>query len=82
MGKIDVKALALALGITWGAAVMLMDLAFIMTGWGGAFVDAMGEFYLGYQPTVIGSVIGFVWGFIDLGIGGAVIALIYNKFAK
>ncbi len=82
MAKLDVKAMGLSLGITWGICVLSMGLADMTSGWGGTFVRALGTFYIGYKPTIIGSIIGGIWGFIDMGIGGIVIAWLYNKFAK
>jgi hypothetical protein len=82
MAKLDVKALGLSLGITWGLSVILMGLICMMSGWGSSFVDAMGKFYVGYKPTLLGSLTGGILGFLDMGIGGVIIAWLYNKFAK
>ena len=38
--------------------------------------------YIGYKPTVLGSVLGGIWGFFDAGIGGVVVAWLYNMLAK
>ncbi len=82
MAKLDVKALGLSFGIMWGVSVVIMDILYMISGWGGSFVIAMGKFYIGYQPTIVGCAIGGIWGFIDMGIAGIVIAWLYNKFAK
>lgn len=82
MAKLNVKALGLSLGIMWGAAVALMGIICMLSGWGCSFVNAMGKFYYGYQPTLLGCILGGIWGFFDMGIGGVVIAWLYNKFAK
>jgi len=42
----------------------------------------MASVYLGYTPTVLGSIIGGIWGFVDAGIGGLLLAWLYNKFLK
>jgi len=81
MAKLNMKALGLSLGIVWGASVMLMGLVYMVSGWGGSFVDAMSKFYPGYRPTLSGCLLGGVFGFIDLGIGGIIIAWLYNRFA-
>jgi len=76
------KALGLTLGIVWGAAAFLIGImAMVSDGYGGAIVDLFGSIYPGYAATVTGSLIGGVWGFIDAGIGGYVVAWLYNKFA-
>ena len=70
MAKLDVKALGLALGIIWGACVLIMGLLATACGYGAGFVEGMGSLYIGYKATVLGSLIGGVIGFIDAGIGG------------
>ena len=82
MSKLDVKALGLALGILWGACTFILGLLAIFFGWGNGLVDAMSSFYIGYKATFLGSLIGAAWGFVDAGIGGVLIAWLYNKFAK
>lgn len=82
MAKLDVKALGLSLGITWGVSVAFMGIMCMFLGWGCSFVSAIGQFYYGYKPTLLGCVIGGIWGFLDMGIGGVIIAWLYNKFAK
>jgi len=79
--KLDVKAAGLALGTVWGAGVLIAGLL-AMTGFGAEFVAAIGQYYIGYAATLIGSIIGGVWGFIDAFIGGVVIAWLYNKFSQ
>jgi len=82
MAKLDVKALGLSLGIMWGAAVVLMGFMCMFFGWGCSFVSAIGQFYYGYKPTLLGCILGGIWGFFDMGIGGVIIAWLYNKFTK
>lgn len=79
-GDLDAAAIALAGGVTWAFAVLLAGLgSMAIPGWATA-VNWMGQFYIGYAPTVIGSVIGAVWGFLDLFIGLYVFARLYNYF--
>jgi len=82
MAKLDVKAFGLACGIMWGAAMLLLGLINTFSAWGGSIERAMATLYIGYKPTVSGSIIGGIWGFADAGIGGLVLAWLYNKFAK
>jgi len=81
MKKLDVKALALALGITWALGVLLAGWV-APTGWCDGFVRVMASVYLGYEPGFTGGLIGGIWAFFDGAIGGMVIALVYNLFAK
>ena len=82
MAKLNVKAFGLACGITWGAGMFLIGIIDIFTVWADAWGALMATVYIGYSPTVIGSIIGGIWGFFDAGIGGAILAWLYNKFAK
>ncbi|MEE9125296.1 MAG: bacteriophage holin [candidate division NC10 bacterium] len=83
MGKImqplSMKGLGVALGLTWGAGVLFLGLAGAI-GWGRPVVDVLGSFYLGFGPSLFGSLIGGLWGFVDGAVGGVVIAWLYNRF--
>jgi len=81
MNKLNVKALAIAGGVTWGLGLLLLGVTGIF-GWGAEAVSLLGSFYIGYSPSPAGAAIGAVWGLADGAIGGAVIALIYNWAAK
>ncbi len=82
MAKLNAKALALTLGIIWGASVIIMGLAAKLTGWGTFFVSAIGTKYIGYNASCLGSIVGGIWGFVDGGICGLLIAWLYNKLVK
>jgi len=80
--QLNVKAFALTGGILWGLGV------FIMTWWVMMFTGNTGDptiigkmYYIGYSISPIGSVIGAVYGFFDVGIFCAIFALLYNKIA-
>jgi hypothetical protein len=77
MGKLNVKALAIALGVAWAFMMLSVGWASIF-GWGAKFVEMMASVYIGFSPTFWGGLIGAVWGFVDGAIGGVIIALIYN----
>lgn len=76
--KISVKATAFAFGLTWALGVLLLGLMSIF-GWGQKAVEVLGSIYLGYQPTVFGSLIGAIWAFVDGFLGGLVFAWLYHK---
>jgi hypothetical protein len=82
MVKLDVKAFGLSVGIVWGLAMLTLGLINTGDHWGSGIVEAMSTLYIGYKPTVLGSIIGGIWGFLDAGIGGVVVAWLYNKIAK
>lgn len=82
MTKLDVKAFGIAVGVVWGVSVFILGIAAMLSGWGGEFVQFLAKMYYGYQPTILGSLIGAIYGFIDAGIGGIILAWLYNKLAK
>ncbi len=79
--KLNVKAFGVACGLIWGAA------AFIFGLWGSYYAPAgevvawMGQFYIGFSNGFLGALVGFVWGFLDAGIGGLILAWLYNLLA-
>lgn len=80
--KLNIKAFALACGIVWGLCMFSIGIIDMFTTWGDTLGNIMSTLYIGYKPTVIGSIIGGIWGFADAGIGGACVAWLYNKLAK
>lgn len=79
--KLNVKAMALTVGILWGAGVFLMTWWLIARGEMVGEKTVLGLFYLGYEVSAKGSFIGLLWAVPDGMIGGALIALLYNKLA-
>ena len=79
--KLSPLAFGLALGVTWGASVLLMGLLAYYFMFGTAFVTAVGTLYVGYDSSIAGSIIGAIIGFVDAFIGGAVLAGLYNLFS-
>jgi len=81
MQKLSVKASALAGGILWGSALLLvglLNLAF--PNYGKAFLDAIGSVYL-WHPSVVSLGSVFILGslaFFDGAIAGLFFALLYN----
>jgi hypothetical protein len=78
---INVKAMALSLGVLWGGSVLLTGIL-AMRGFGAGFVNALGTVYPGYSATFPGSIIGGVYGFVEGCIGGALLAWLYNHFSQ
>ena len=82
--KLNIRALALAAGILWGGAVLLVSLGnMIWPPYGGAFLQAVASVYPGYDPAGggIAIVIGTIFGFVDGAIAGLVIGWLYNKLS-
>ena len=82
---LNVTALALTIGLAWGAAMLVVAAAnLIWPGYGRAFLDVVASVYPGYHPASgIGSVItGALYGLVDGAVGGAVLGWLYNQFAQ
>ncbi len=80
--KINIKALALSIGIIWGLGIFLLTVWFLIMGYGGNLLAKLGGVYLGYSVSWFGAFIGLIYGFIDGLICGALLGFLYNKFAK
>lgn len=78
---------AMATGVALGALVGLS--LFVATNWlvlkGGEQVGPhlalLGQFFIGYKVTFLGSVIGLGYGFVSGFVVGFTIAVLHNRFA-
>jgi hypothetical protein len=76
--KLDIKAFALTCGIIWGLVLPLLTWRVMARGGPSAPLVWQTHFYRGYSLTLIGSLIGAVWAFLDGLIGGALFAWLYD----
>ncbi len=80
--RLEVKGMAVALGLVWGVFGMFATglLNMVWGGYGGAFLAAMSTLYPGYHPdgTVVQLLLGTVYGLADGAVLGALIAWLYN----
>lgn len=83
--QLSIRALAAAGAILWGGMFLLLGLAnLIAPSYGGAFLELGASIYPGYGgPTGFGSVIIVtLYALLDGAIAGAVLAWLYNMFAR
>ncbi|MGM0439598.1 MAG: bacteriophage holin [Chlamydiota bacterium] len=84
--KLHPVKLGLAGGVLWGLAVFVVTLISVVTssmetaGYGKMFLDVLASIYPGFTISVGGSIIGLIYGFIDVFIGLALFAWLYNAF--
>ena len=78
--KINIKALALSIGIVWGLAVFLFTVVVLIRDFG--FLSGFDGVFLGYSVSWIGAFVGLIYGFVVGYLGGALIGFFYNKFEK
>lgn len=81
MKKLNPMAAGLAFGVLWAGGVLVIGLIATYNGYGAEMINALGTIYLGLQTTLVGVLIGTVWGFVDAFIGGYLLVWLYNKFA-
>ena len=80
--KCDPIALGIGIGILLAAYAFLLGLIAWWWDWGTVIVLTLSSLYIGYAPTLLGSIIGALWAFVDGFIAGVVIAWVYNKVRK
>jgi len=82
--KLDVKGMAITLGLVWGVAVLVVGIAnLIWPNYGQGFLELVASIYPGYTAgaSVGQLIVGTLYGLVDGAVGGAVIAWLYNLFA-
>ena len=79
---ISIRSLGLTTGIFGACAMFFLAWWLILTGNAEGPVTLLERVYIGYSFTPKGSIIGAVWGFVDWGIAGAIIASLYNYINK
>jgi len=52
------------------------------TGYAGDFLSIMSGIYPGFTIDISGSIVGFIYGFLDAGIGCWLFATLYNRLSK
>jgi hypothetical protein len=80
--RIEAMNLGLAGGIIWGLSIFLMTLVSDATGYAREPLLLLGNIYLGYNISLLGSIIGLVYGFFDVFIALWLLAYIYNLLQK
>jgi hypothetical protein len=81
--KLRPFAFALAAGLLWGGALLLVSLAHALwPPYGGAFLSVVASIYPGYTSDGGGSVVVVtLYGLVDGGIAGLILAWLYNLIA-
>lgn len=80
--EIRKRALGIAFGTVWGLAMLLGTWWILIIGAKGDIFSKAGVFYLGYNLSWLGGLIGFIWGFVYGFIAGVIIAWMYNLVNK
>ncbi len=81
--KLSIKAMALASGIGWGAAVFITALLNrFFPNSGGSFLVMVSSIYPGYHVGGMKmGIVGALYALVDGLVCGAIVAWLYNMFA-
>lgn len=80
--ELSLLRFAIALGFTVSIGMLFLGLIATYCGWAVPMVEAIGSVYIGYTTTLVGSLVGGAWGFVDGFVCGALIAIVYNLLGK
>jgi hypothetical protein len=75
------NAAGLALGIVCALCMFLLALSAAYLGWGAGAIMIAQDVYIGYGASLLGGVIGAIWGFAKGYILGFLIACLYNTLS-
>jgi len=78
--RLNVKGLAIALGIAWGGGVFLAGVAHaVWPSYAVTFLEFAASIYPGYQVGSLGGIVlGTVYAALDGALSGAAVAWLYN----
>lgn len=82
LARFNATVQGLVYGTLLGGAIFLATNWLILKGGDqvGPHLALLGQFFIGYQVTFVGSLIGFGYGFTAGFIAGYLVALLYNWF--
>ncbi len=79
--RLNAKMLGLVLGILLGLAIFIMTNWLVIKGGNpvGPHLGLLGQFFIGYRVSFLGSIIGFAYGFAVGTLSGTMIGWIYDR---
>ena len=75
----SIQSFGLTTAIFGALSMFILTWWLIINGNAEGPITLFERIYIGYSFTPMGSIIGAVWGFVDLGIAGVIIAWLFNK---
>ena len=81
MNSLKIVPFGIAGGVVWGSFLASIAIT-SMFGWGQGLVPPFSTLYIGYNASVIGAAIGFMWAFVDGFVAGIMFAWLYNYFVR
>jgi hypothetical protein len=80
--QLNVRAFSVTCGLIWGFGLLFITWWIIFFDGASGAPTLLGKVYRGYNISIGGSLIGFVWALVDGVIGGAIFAWLYNLVAR
>ena len=82
--RLNANILGIVLGIILGLGIFVATNFLILKGGAvvGPHLALLGNFFLGYRVTFLGSIIGFGYGLLTGYVAGFIIGTIYNQVVK
>lgn len=81
--KWNTNKAAITGGIVWGGCLFVLTLLSVWTGgYAKAFLEGVGGIYPGYTISLMGSVVGAVYGFFDMLVGVYITVWVYKMLGK
>ena len=69
------------MGLVWGFGLLFITWWIILFEGASGDITLVGRVYKGYNISIGGSLIGFIWALVDGIIGGAIFAWLYNTIS-
>lgn len=82
MKKFNPAALAMAVGLLQVLLVLLVVIFAGLFEYAKDLLNLMSTLYFGLDTTFSGIIVGMFWAFVDGFVAGAIIAWLYNYFAR
>jgi hypothetical protein len=77
--RIHAAKFGLAFGVVYAIVFFLYGIVAAVFDWGGALAEIIGSIYVGFGPSLVGALIGAVWGFAVGFVFFALGAWLYNR---
>jgi len=82
LARLNATVQGLVFGILFGGVIFVATNWLVLTSSGpiGPHLALLGQFFIGYRVTFVGSLIGLAYGFITGFLAGYFMAIMYNLF--
>lgn len=82
MAKLDAKAFGIAFGLVAAAVMLILGTINVLFYWAESYRRVVNILYFGYQPTLVGVILGSIWAFVYAFVLGLSFARLYNHIVE